>query len=84
MSMKPGHKLVYCKDCNSYNSWQPNPAKDIHGAETGKVLWYNYECKVCGHATIIPAELDYKDISVVMRENKIGKEVSQCPYMPNK
>ena len=56
-----GHRLVYCKDCHSRDSWQRDPVRDIHGADTGKVLWY--KCKVCRHTTIIPAELDYKDSS---------------------
>ena len=54
------HKPVYCKDCHSRNSWQPNPVRDIHGAETGRVLWRNYRCKVCGATTIAPVELDFK------------------------
>lgn len=51
------NKLVYCKDCHSHDSWQPNPANDIKGIETGKVLWHSFKCRVCGVTTIIPAEL---------------------------
>jgi len=59
-NVEPKHRLVYCKDCHSHNSWQPNPARDVKGADTGRVLWYNYKCKVCGHTTVIPAELEDK------------------------
>lgn len=46
--------LVYCKDCKSHNSWVREPAKDRVGADTGKVLWEAYICKVCGQRTIRP------------------------------
>ena len=55
-----GHRPVYCKDIAVIAG---NVTQLGISADTGKVLWYNYKCKVCG-ATIILAELDYKDISV--------------------
>ena len=43
---------VYCKDCNSRNSWGRFPAKDIH-TEAGRLLYYGYKCRVCGATTIV-------------------------------
>jgi len=47
--------LVYCKDCQSRNSWVRNPARDIMDI-TGKSVEYSYKCAVCGHTTLVPAD----------------------------
>jgi len=47
-------KPVYCRECKSRDSWERNPKKDIVGAETGKVMFEAWVCKVCGHKTIYP------------------------------
>jgi len=46
--------LVYCKDCQSRNSWVRNPARDIKDIN-GKPIEYGYRCAVCGHTTLRPA-----------------------------
>ena len=46
--------LVYCKDCQSRNSWVRNPVRDIKDIN-GKSIEYGYKCTVCGHTTLRPA-----------------------------
>ena len=58
--------LVYCKDCQSRNSWVRNPARDIMDI-TDKSVEYSYKCAVCGHTTLRP-----KDKSDVTPVTEIG------------
>jgi len=44
---------VYCKDCNTANSWERKPARDWI-TESGKVFEYAYKCKACGAFTLSP------------------------------
>jgi len=50
------NKPIYCKTCNSQNSWVRNPVRDIKGMESGKTLWLNYKCKICGSTTVCLVE----------------------------
>ena len=53
--------LVYCKDCQSRNSWVRNPARDIKDIN-GKPIEYGYKCAVCGHTTLRPADKGGLDV----------------------
>lgn len=37
---------VYCKDCNSRDSWERNPEGDWLPRHL------NYKCRICGHTTL--------------------------------
>ena len=45
--------LKYCKECNSRDTWERNPAGDIKLAN-GSIYEYSYICQNCGHTTILP------------------------------
>jgi len=47
---------VYCKNCNSRNSWVRAPELDIKGVMSGITYWHSYKCKVCGFITVCPTE----------------------------
>lgn len=50
-------QLVYCKDCNSRNTWMRNEQGDWHDTN-GKVVEYSYKCSKCGHRTLLPYEVN--------------------------
>ncbi len=60
--MKGQYNLVYCKDCQSRNSWVRNPGRDYKDIN-GKPIEYGYKCAVCGHTTLRPA--DKSDVTPV-------------------
>ena len=47
---------VYCKDCNSTNSWERYPTGGWV-FESGKIFEYAYKCHVCGAITLRPKVL---------------------------
>lgn len=49
----PPQTLVYCKDCNSTNSWERYPVKDWL-YDSGAIFMYAYKCRVCGAVTLRP------------------------------
>jgi hypothetical protein len=55
--------LVYCKDCQSRNSWVRKPARDIKDIN-GKPIECGYKCAVCGHTTLVPA--DKSDVTLAL------------------
>jgi hypothetical protein len=57
---------IYCRDCHSANSWKRSPQGDWK-SDTGKVLWEQFTCSLCGHTTIIPA----KEVMKTQAENTI-------------
>lgn len=60
-------KLIYCKDCQSRESWQRYPEKDMQ-KYTGDlsnpticgIFEYAYKCRVCGAVTYRPYEPELK------------------------
>ena len=44
---------IYCKDCDSRNSWKRQPSGDVP-FDSGKAFELCYECKVCHSKTLIP------------------------------
>lgn len=53
------NKPIYCKDCNSRNTFERNPSGDIYGTkgiDTGLkgdiLMWESYKCRRCGNKTI--------------------------------
>jgi hypothetical protein len=49
-------KPIYCKNCNSRESWQRFPIEDIW-TESGKAFEFCFKCTVCGSKTWYPPEL---------------------------
>ena len=47
-------KPVYCKNCQSRDTWIRNPLMDVVGTVSGKVLWEAWNCKKCGNKTVCP------------------------------
>ena len=48
--------LVFCKDCNSTNSWDRYPVSDWL-YDSDKIFEYAYKCRVCGVVTLRPREV---------------------------
>lgn len=46
-------KPIYCRDCNSRDTWERAQDLDVTDSDTGKVLWEGWRCGVCGATTII-------------------------------
>jgi hypothetical protein len=46
---------IYCKDCNSRNSWAYFPERNATFQPSGVVFEYAYKCKNCGKVILLPA-----------------------------
>lgn len=42
---------IYCKDCNSYDTFILNPAGDVYD-DNKNLMWVSFKCKKCGHKTL--------------------------------
>lgn len=42
---------IYCKDCNSRNSWERDRTRDVL-SESDRIMMRGYRCKVCGATTL--------------------------------
>lgn len=57
------HKLVYCRDCRTQNSFELCPSRDIT-TESGRVFMLGFKCKECGRVVIV-TNPDYETPAVL-------------------
>jgi len=50
IGIETNHRPVYCRECRSHNSFEPNPSGDVK-TESGQAFMLSWKCRVCGHTT---------------------------------